>query len=505
MNILEGLRGSSVLFSKDFDKENNFYLRSDFINHLYHYHKKRGLASICTQYFTELFFSLATFLSLMLLIFCIDYQFILDVKNGEKINMWEMFNTSKIYDGLGIFVILCVIYAIHFIIKCVHALDVILLNHKIKYFLKRKLDDNESEICNLSWDELLNKLQLVYNNDNINPYTIASRIQIGENILLGLFDKGYFDYMYICTLLEWNIKYCLLNSLFKRGMKLNHEFITNTELSSSTIKRKFRVISIINFIAMPVLIIHLIFTKITFITQKIYQKPGSLFEYTWTKYSKWNTMAYNELENDYKQRQRYSLPYLNNYIKSFVNPVLINLFGLLKHILSNIFCLLVILSIINPAFLFHVYFIGDRNIFWILGIIGTSISILGNCIKKDIQNSPSYYIIESSKKGIYFTENQIKKAHKNTTQKYVSRLINMEIMDFIYSIYYTLLTPFHLWNISFNIENIVYFVKHNMVKHKLLGWVMEYSVFEKKDIYSVSDKTKISIQIFKNKYENNYI
>ena len=47
--MLEGLRGSSVLYSQNFDKEEYFYLKSDFINHLYHYHKNGGFISIIVK------------------------------------------------------------------------------------------------------------------------------------------------------------------------------------------------------------------------------------------------------------------------------------------------------------------------------------------------------------------------------------------------------------------------------------------------------------------------
>jgi hypothetical protein len=500
--MLEGLRGSSVLYSNNFDKEEYFYLKSDFINHLYHYHKHGGLTSIIIKHLSELFFSLSSFISITFLAFFVDYDILLTLnKVDSPITFDKMLHIPSIQDIPAFYLVFSIVFGVYLVIKLIKSFDVFLLNYRIKKFLITKLNDSENEICSISWKELLIKLQIIYNNRNINPYTIASRIQISDNILLGLFNEEFFPYSYISSLLEWNLIYCIINPLFKKGMNLNHTFILHSEGINDVLRRRLRVISVINFLFMPVILFFSTFTRITKLGQKIYQKPSNLITNKWTRYCSWHKRAYNELDIDFNMRKRNSLEYMKNYNYIFRNYMLIGVSLFIEHILNHIFCILIIFTILNPTFLFHVYFVGDRNIFWIIGILGTMITILRNYKKVEMEEGPHYYLEECSKNGIVFTETEQQTAHKDSTQKYVNRLFLPEIIDFGYSFMYTALTPFHLWNISYDINAITYFIRHNIIQHPLLGYVMKYTIFEEMDMIQIQPKTIESYNIFKKKYE----
>jgi len=500
--MLEGLRGSSVLYSQNFDKEEYFYLKSDFINHLYHYHKNGGFISIIVKYLSEIFFSVSSFISITFLCFYVNYDILLGLsKTDNPITIDKIIEVPDIHDIPLVYLIFSVIYGLFLLIKLVKAFDIFFLNYKIRVFLTDKLNEKEAEICSLSWKELLVRLQQIYKTKNINPYTIASRIQISDNILLGLFNAGFFKYNYISSLLEWNLVFCLISPLFKKGMNLNNQFILHSTHINEKLQKRLKIVSFINFLFMPIILLFATFSRIAKLSQKIYQKPSNLVTYRWTRYCKWHKMAYNELENDFNQRQRNSLTLLEQYNYLFRNSFLIGICILIEHILTHIFCLLVIFSILNPAFLFHVYFIGDRTIFWIIGILGTCITVLRNYKKVETDNGPHYYLEECSKHGIVFTQSQQKNAHKRSTQRYVNRLFLPEILDFIYSIIYTAITPFHLWIISYDTEAITYFIRNNIFKHPLLGYIMKYTIFEEIDHRTAQGKTQESYDIFIKKYE----
>ena len=500
--MLEGLRGSSVLYSQNFDKEEFFYLKSDFINHLYHYHKNGGFISIIVKYLSEIFFSVSSFISITFLCFFVNYDILLGLsKTDDPITMDEIVDIPSIHDIPIVYLIFSIIYGVYLFIKLIKAFDIFVLNYKIKGFLTEKLNEKEAEICSLSWKELLVRLQQIYKTKNINPYTIASRIQISENILLGLFNAGFFRYNYISSLLEWNLVFCILSPLFKKGMNLNNNIILHSTNINEKLRKRLRIVSFINFIFMPIILIFATFSRIAKISQKIYQKPSNLVTYKWTRYCKWHKKAYNELDNDFNQRQRNSLIHLEHYNYLFRNSFLIGVCLFIEHILSHVFCILIIFSVLNPTFLFHVYFIGDRTIFWIIGILGTCITVLRNYKKVESDNGPHYYLEECSHHGIVFTESQQRNAHKRSTQRYVNRLFLPEVLDFLYSIVYTAITPFHLWIISYDIEAISYFIRNNIIKHSLLGYVMKYTLFEEIEYRNSQSKTKESYEIFKKKYE----
>ena len=73
------LRGSSLLFSRKFINENEFYLKSDFINKMYFYYINRGYISILINEVLNVFISVFTVGFIIFLYNCIDYSGIFDV------------------------------------------------------------------------------------------------------------------------------------------------------------------------------------------------------------------------------------------------------------------------------------------------------------------------------------------------------------------------------------------------------------------------------------------
>ena len=68
------LRGSSLLFSRKFINEHEFYLKSDFINKMYFYYINRGYITIFINEILSVFRSVFTVGFILFLYNCVDYS-----------------------------------------------------------------------------------------------------------------------------------------------------------------------------------------------------------------------------------------------------------------------------------------------------------------------------------------------------------------------------------------------------------------------------------------------
>jgi hypothetical protein len=79
-------------------------------------------------------------------------------------------------------------------------------------------------------------------------------------------------------------------------------------------------------------------------------------------------------------------------------------------------------------------------------------------------------------------------------------------LNILYGGIKTIVAPFELWNLQYELDEIVYFLRNSFVKHPYLGYISKFSIFEKDDFMYCEDKKKeTSLKIFKKQYEKTSI
>ena len=63
-----------------------------------------------------------------------------------------------------------------------------------------------------------------YNDDEIEIYYINNKITTIDNYFISLIDKEIIESKNMSKILEWNIKYCFINSMFLDN-KINNNFL----------------------------------------------------------------------------------------------------------------------------------------------------------------------------------------------------------------------------------------------------------------------------------------
>ena len=272
------LRGSSLLFSKKFDEEHEFYLKSDFINKLYFYYIKKGYYNILSSEIVNLFTSIFTVGFIIFLYRCVDYNGLLDI-NTEKSSLYSYINWDNYFNLHWIVWFLLVNFGFFTLCKLLSIVNSAIIYKKIRKFNADKLKINDSQIQSMKWETIIDKLFEYYKNDTINVYFIANRITIIDNYTIALINKEIIDFSHLTSLMEWNITFCILNKIFNYEYKLHNNIFEKRQSYISSIKRRIRFIALINFILMPFILIFILFYNFFIYGERIYSKPASLFTY----------------------------------------------------------------------------------------------------------------------------------------------------------------------------------------------------------------------------------
>ena len=502
--MLKGLRGSSILFSNHFDQQHTFYLKNDFVNYLYDYYRLGGYYTILSSELITLCIYSSTFLAFLFVTNCIDFDALFKLDNvAEPQSFLTILHLDAFQHLQPYFIGLCVLFACFFLFKFCALFDQMRIFSKIRKFLHENIQLSDSDLRHLTWEEIIEKIKEKYNEPQINTYLLSSRIMIGDNILLSLFDKNIIPIRHICSLMEFNLKFCFVSSLLNQERLIQYESIENPEKIKNKINQRIRYVAIIEFLCMPLLILCGLFYNFIHIAERFYHQPGGLFEYEWTHYCKWKWRSYNELEINYEQRLREIQATSNNYVGHFKNPFIRIIKQFSYHLLSLTFVFFLLLSFLNQNTLLSLVVVGDRSVLWFLGTLGSILSLLRSyssktittkSVKKEMNEILSTMAIEDD----LWIENAHKKKYYNTFLLY----FNYKVINIMYNAIKTLIAPFELWSLQYNTDDIVYFLHNSFVKHPYLGYISKFSVFEKEDFQFCEDKKKEnSYKVFKKQYE----
>tara|TARA_Y100000590_G_scaffold39811_2_gene42491 strand:+ start:243 stop:1742 length:1500 start_codon:yes stop_codon:yes gene_type:complete len=492
---MERFRGSSILFSKSFVDEHQFYLKSDFINKMYYYFINKGLYNIISSEIVNTLISLFTIFFTIFLYKCIDYDGIFDI-NNETEHFIDYVQWPNYFNLHWVSWTILSSFFIYLLCKIINIVDSVNIYKKIRSFYRDELNIGDKDMNTITWEEIINKLFANYQNDNINVYNIASRISVKDNYIISLFDKDILEIKYLTSLMEWNIYYCIIQKIFNDESKINANFIQNKQQYISEIKNRIFFVSILNYIFMPFILIFIIFYAIFNYGEKFYSKPSFIVSYSWTNIGKWKIRDYNELYHNFHERLKIAEEPSKEYMAQFSNKILETFSSLIVFITSSLFIVLLLLSFINDNILVNLY-IYNKTILWYLTLLGAVTTIFKSFIKDKIVCYSKIKMEEIKKHIDYIPDEWIEDSGNKTTYKQFNKLFAYNIQNIILNILYTILIPFELWKLYYKSEKIVNFLVNNSIKHPVMGYVCKYSIFE--NVNEMSDKkTQQSLANFKN-------
>jgi autophagy-related protein 9 len=439
----------SILFYSDNFYNNNLYKDTQFIKQLYFYYKNKGFKTIILTQIINIIISIFLFVFILFLFNSVDYNTLFKVNNYTKLSSTIHFNTLLKFNAF--FICLFISFILFILTKILNLIELFYKYNKIKHYYNTNLKINDNELDYIKWDDIINKLEL-YNNETIDIYKINSIILFYENYLNAIFDNNIIQIHHLTNLMEWNIQYCILFKMFDKSE-------LNLETKKKNIYLRLRIISIINFIFMPFILVFILFYNIFNYGEEFYSKPTLLITRIFTKKSLWKWKYYNELPHDFESRISKIIPISNQYINQFKNDYINSLSKLIVFMCSSFFIILVLLSIANDKILLYITIFNNKSILWLISILASLITLFKS--NKTIDNEPKYYMKDISN-IIYLDQEFVDDSNAIKTKNKFATYFQYKIIIIIKDIIYTILTPFRLWLLGNNVENICNFIESNI-------------------------------------------
>lgn len=474
----EKLNNSSLLFNRSYieNKKNlNIYSNRVFFNRIYFYYINKGYYNIIINSVINLLVSNFLVFFLIFLKNCVNYNGLLNTKENTHIMEYIQFN--HFFDELNLFIIgLLILFLFLDIVKIISLVDDIYIYYNIKIFYNNSLKIKDADLEYLEWSNILSIYQDLENN-NINPFYINSIITSKDNYFIALLEQHILRPIHLNSILEWNLKYCIIYSIINKNEHIIEDVKSNTNKISNAIKFKLRFIAILNLVFMPLIIVIIIFYNLFNYGELFYNKPGMLISSNFSKIATWEFRNYNELEHLFTKRITKIEEYTKKYSNSFKNKILNAILSFIIFVLSAFFITLLILTVINDNILTNLNIIGNKNVLWFLGVIGSIIALLRailnqkNCESpNDIMERISHYIIVDKKiirnANTYLIKNKF-------LEKY-----SFKIVQIFLDILFTLLMPIQLWSISYDSYYISTFLSKITNNNKKIGLTCKYADFE---------------------------
>ena len=471
------ISNSLMFYSEDF-YNNDLYKNRTFIKQLYFYYKNKGLNNILLSQIINILISIFLFVLILFLFNSLDIPTLLKVSDYDKLSNFINWDTLLKFNIF--FICLFVSFVIFIIIKIVNLIELIYNYKKIKEYYNQNLNIKDNELDYTTWNTIISKIAS-YNDENIDIYKINSIILFYENYFNALFDNNIINLYHITNLMEWNIRYCILIKFF------DNSNISLVE-KKKDIYLRLRIISIINFILMPFILVFILFYNIFNYGEEFYNKPTLILTRIFTKKAKWKYRYYNELEHDFDNRLSKIINNSNNYINQFKNDYVNSISKLIVFICSSFFIIFIILSLINDKILLYITIFNNKSILWFISILASLITLFKS--NKVVNSEPKIYIKEISK-HIYLDDKFIENSNSVEYKKIFLYDYQYKIVNIIKDIIYTILTPFRLWLLANNVENITNFINANISQNDIHNCKMsdfDINLFN----YMITNETEIN-------------
>jgi autophagy-related protein 9 len=482
---------SLLFYSEDF-YNNDLYKNRNFIKQIYFYYKNKGFKNILLTQILNILISIFLFVLILFLFNCINYKELLAITDYNKLSTfieWRHLFKFNVF-----FLCLFISFILFIITKIINLVEISLNYSKIKIYFNDNLKITDEKLDYINWSDVINKLEN-YNNEKVDIYKINNIILFYENYLNAIFDNQIIKLYHLSNLMEWNINYCILFKMF--GEELEED-------KKKTIYLRLRIVAVINFIFMPFILVFMLFYNIFNYGEEFYNKPTLLTTRMITRKAQWKYRYYNELPHDFEARMDKIDTNAKKYISQFKNDYITSISKLIVFVCSSFFILLILLSLINDKILIYVTLFNNKSILWFISILASLIAIF----KRSNINfeEPKIYMNKISK-IIYLKDDFVEKSNSNEIKQLFIKDYQYKIIIIIKDIIYTILTPFRLWLLANNINNIINFINANISDNEFNSCkISEFNeeLFMSLDDSNVSKQSK-SLEYFNTLYPEWYI
>lgn len=262
---------------------------------------------------------------------------------------------------------------------------------KKNYKIYNQISVDSNDLRTLNWSMMIRKLQKLQKNTHfirssmkINALNIVGRIMRIDNYKIALFTHeiiplgspnlyesvlGTNETWYLGKILEKNLDY-----IFFKNDIINSNTFELKLIDESNFNNRLKLFSVLNFLAIPFLILYTIIHSVFEYVNEMYSKNEGGLRY-FTPHSIWMIREYNELEHQFYYRLSQSQKHTESYFKIFQNPVYTTISKGIVFILSCIIFMICIFGLLDDSVLIRVTLF-NRGLVWYFALFSTLVAFL---------------------------------------------------------------------------------------------------------------------------------
>ncbi|XP_075264030.1 uncharacterized protein LOC142355895 [Convolutriloba macropyga] len=361
---------------------------------------------------------------------------------------------------------------------------------EMRHFYHNRLGISDRLVATMSWSEVLQRVVLLQQHirlcivRDLTAHDICARIMRRDNFLIGMLNKGVLALnvplpglrkrVMLTKLMEWNLRYCILDAMFDKNFLIKHDF----KHKPAMLARRFRLMALVNLLVSPFLMAFLIIHFFMRNAEKFYHHPSSVAARSWSPYAKWRIREFNEMRHLLDHRLSASRAASTAYISQFPTPVVRQIARFTAFISGSFAALVLFLATINDVLMER--HLAGHNLVWWAAWLGVLLAISRSLIGED---TPVFDPEEAMAKVVrhthYLPRHWRGRAHTREVQEQFEGFFCFKALLFIEELASVFLTPFVLaFSLPRSAVAISEFIRDNSVHVTGIGDVCSLAQFD---------------------------
>mgnify|MGYP003965980933 FL=1 len=475
----------------------NYYnpevLNDNFLKRVYNYYYMKGHIPIIVEKCSYILINLFLIFFINVITNCIDYKGLYNFERNITItdttNLFSSQNTrsilsyidlTKLFPKNAYLVICLIIYFLYLVCMIINGINEIKLVLEMRNIYKETFNIMNNELEYISWNRVVEKVKLVYNDPNINIYTVSNRILRKENIIINLYKSKLKQLPSISKLLEWNFIFCFISPLFNNNSDI---VINNKEEFRERVRNRCILVGVINLISIPFVLYIVVIYMLIKDGEQFYNNPELSFDKQLKVNGFWKLRYYNELNHLYDQRT-FKIKSICGKINSFHSNHLKTkeiILRFINFVLSSIFIILILFSFVNDKILTDGIIIGNKTTLWVIGVLGALLAVNRKFITFSYNNRNNYHKEENELfielKQILPIINPIFFEFKNRKKliKIMNKMYCYKIYFMVVELIHICLAPYYLYKWYLNCDKYIDCIVDNLEDHFIMGKILNKS------------------------------
>ncbi|EKM55276.1 uncharacterized protein PHACADRAFT_95774 [Phanerochaete carnosa HHB-10118-sp] len=491
----------------------NVYNLDAFLQETYYYYEGKGIYSIALSRGLNLLtvgfvIGFSTFL-----LGCVDYS---RIRHDQATRLSDVVVSRCVSRFSGFTLLLFMLFVAFFLWQFLaYVMSVIRLMDMYSFYTYL-LRIPDADIQTISWPEVVRRIGAIREENpltaissagtasvtaKLDAHDIANRIMRQENYLIALFNKELLDLRIplppllrrwvgeeegkgrmLTRVLEWNLRFCLMEFLFNRSGKVRRIFLNsrNRPQLIEGLKRRFIFMGILNAIFAPLIVLYLLMYSFFRYFEEYHNNPSNMSGRRYTPFAQWKFREFNELPHNFARRLNESSPTASLYIGQFPNEKVTIIVRFVAFIAGSFAAVLLLASVLDPDMIVHFEITPHRTVLFYLTLFGSILAVARGMIPEENRVfDPEMLMTDVIQYTHYMPDEWKDQLHSKKVHQEFGELFQMKIVIYTQELLSVLLTPFVLW---YSLPNcapaIIDFFREFSVHVDGLGYVCSFAVFD---------------------------